>query len=89
MHDPVAQTGEWLARVVRGYFQYHAVPGNLDRLNLFREYLVRMWRHVLRRRSQTHRPSWNRLRRHLARWLPRPHILHPFPHARFAAMHPR
>ena len=28
MHDPVAQTGEWLRSVVQGYFNYHAVPGN-------------------------------------------------------------
>ena len=37
MHHPVAQTGEWLKSVVRGYFNYHAVPGNLDRLGVFRE----------------------------------------------------
>ena len=28
MHDPVAQTGEWLKSVVQGYFNYQAVPGN-------------------------------------------------------------
>jgi len=28
MHDPVAQTGEWLKSVVKGYFNYHAVPGS-------------------------------------------------------------
>src|ERR1700688_1804174 len=26
-HDPSAQVGEWLKKVVQGYFQYHAVPG--------------------------------------------------------------
>jgi hypothetical protein len=30
MHDPVAQTGAWLRSVVQGYFNYHAVPGNID-----------------------------------------------------------
>jgi len=24
----VAQTGEWLKSVVKGYFNYHAVPGS-------------------------------------------------------------
>src|ERR1051326_3452252 len=28
MHEPVAQTGQWLRSVVQGYFNYHAVPGN-------------------------------------------------------------
>ena len=32
MHDPVPQTGEWLKAVVQGYFNYYAVPGNLDSL---------------------------------------------------------
>jgi RNA-directed DNA polymerase len=30
MHDPVPRTGEWLKSVVQGYFNYYAVPGNLD-----------------------------------------------------------
>ena len=30
MHDPVPQTGQWLKSVVQGYFNYYAVPGNLD-----------------------------------------------------------
>ena len=40
-HDPVAQTGEWLRSVVQGYFNYHAVPGNLDCLWTFRDRLTR------------------------------------------------
>jgi hypothetical protein len=28
MHEPLAQVGEWLGSVQRGYYQYHAVPGN-------------------------------------------------------------
>ncbi len=26
MHEPVAPVGQWLERVLRGYYQYHAVP---------------------------------------------------------------
>ena len=29
-HEPSAQVGEWLQKVVQGYYQYHAVPGNLE-----------------------------------------------------------
>ena len=42
MDHPVAQTGEWLKSVVQGYFNYHAVPGNLDSLGVFRERVTRL-----------------------------------------------
>jgi RNA-directed DNA polymerase len=35
-HDTIQQTGAWLQGVVQGYFNYHAVPGNLRRLFMFR-----------------------------------------------------
>jgi len=35
-HDPIAQTGKWLKSVVQGYLNYHAVPGNLDSLHVYR-----------------------------------------------------
>jgi RNA-directed DNA polymerase len=89
MHEPIAQTGEWLQTVVKGYYQYHAVPGNIATLGVFDERLKRLWRHVIVRRSQKRRHNWVRLGRIFNRWLPRPCILHPFPHVRFDAMHPR
>ena len=48
MHEPVVIAGAWLKRVVEGYYQYHAVPGNLSVLSRFQERLCRYWRHVLR-----------------------------------------
>jgi group II intron reverse transcriptase/maturase len=58
MHDPVPQTGEWLRSVVQGYFNYYAVPGNLDSLGVFRDRLLRLWGQSLRGRSQKSRPTW-------------------------------
>jgi len=89
MHDPVPQTGKWLRSVVQGYFNYHAVPGNLVRLGVFRERVTRFWRRTLRRRGQRRRLNWARLHRLAERWLPRPRVLHPYPEQRFAATHPR
>ena len=89
MHDPVAQTGKWLQSVVQGYFNYHAVPGNLVRLGVFRERVTRFWRRTLRRRGQRCRMNWARLHQLAERWLPRPRVLHPYPEQRFAATHPR
>jgi group II intron reverse transcriptase/maturase len=88
-HDRSAQVGEWLTKVVQGYYQYHAVPGNLNPLRVFRHRLCRLWRAVLNRRSQRGRKPWKRLTPLLERWLPFPRVLHPYPSARFAAMHPR
>ena len=33
---PISETGASLARVVQGYLNYHAVPGNLKRLGMYR-----------------------------------------------------
>src|SRR6516164_5082977 len=51
-HEPTALVGAWLKRVVLGYYQYHAVPGNLDHLRVFMHRLRNLRRAVLVRRSQ-------------------------------------
>jgi group II intron reverse transcriptase/maturase len=89
MHDPVPQTGAWLRSVVQGYFNYYAVPGNLDSLGLFRERVLRYWGQALKRRSQRHRYAWVRRLKLAAQWLPTPRVMHPWPLDRFAATHPR
>jgi RNA-directed DNA polymerase len=88
-HQPLPQLGGWLRSVVRGFFQYHAVPGNRDAMKLFRREVARAWLHALRRRSQRHRQDWNRFGKTANRWLPPPRILHPYPNQRFYAKHPR
>jgi RNA-directed DNA polymerase len=88
-HEPSTLVGEWLKKVTLGYYQYHAVPGNLDRLRVFMHRLRRLWRAVLVRRSQRGRVSWQRHNPLLDRWIPIPRVLHPYPSARFAAAHPR
>lgn len=89
MHEPVSAVGQWLERVVEGYYRYHAVPGNIATLGTFRERLCELWRQALRRRSQRRRPGWDRLRPIFERWIPRPRVLHPYPDVRFDATHPR
>jgi len=88
-HEPSAQVGEWLKKVVQGYYQYHAVPGNMSQLSIFRHRVRRFWRAVLNRRSQRAELNWQRLNPLLDRWIPFPRVLHPYPQARFAARHPR
>ena len=55
MHQPIPEQGKWLRRVVRGYFNYHAVPTNGRALDVFRHHVTDLWRRTLRRRSQKDR----------------------------------
>jgi len=41
MHEPIPVVGKWLRRVVQGYFNYHAVPGNSWRVSTFRKEVAR------------------------------------------------
>jgi RNA-directed DNA polymerase len=88
-HTPVPHLGQWLRSVVQGWFNYHAVPGNMDRLNAFRSQVLRLWFRALRRRSQRRPMTWARFLRLVRRWLPSARILHPHPNVRFDATHPR
>jgi group II intron reverse transcriptase/maturase len=89
MHEPVPQIGAWLRSVLRGFYQYHAVPGNLRALSTFRHRLGYLWRSTLRHRGQRPKVSWERLGPLFARWLPAARVLHPYPQFRFDARHPR
>ena len=89
MHEPVAQTGQWLRSIVQGYFNYHAVPGNTDSLSAFRYRVIRLWRTMLIHRGQKHHLTWVRMQKLADLWIPRPRVLHPYPQVRFDATHPR
>jgi RNA-directed DNA polymerase len=89
MHHPLAEVGKWLRSVVRGYFNYHAVPGNFASLQSFRLEVSKRWLRVIQRRSQKCRMSWKQMAGFAKQWLPVPKILHPYPYLRFDAKHPR
>jgi len=88
MHARVPGTVKWLQQVVRGYFQYHAVPGNCAQLGAFRDEVLRSWLEALRRRSQRQRMSWERFNARLVPLIPPVQVLHPYPNARFDAKYP-
>jgi RNA-directed DNA polymerase len=88
MHERVPGTVKWLQQVVTGYFQYHAIPGNLARMRAFRSDVLWSWLQALRRRSQRHRMSWERFKACLDPLLPPVQIMQPYPDVRFAAKHP-
>jgi RNA-directed DNA polymerase len=82
-HLPIPILGEWLGRVVRGYYAYHAVLTNLRAMQAFRTQVERHWQHALSRRSQRGRPNWGTMRRLSRQWIPTPRVLHPWPDDRF------
>jgi len=90
IHADLTRMGAWLQSVLRGWCQYHAVPGNYRRLAQFRDALQVMWLRALRRRSQRgRRMTWAKFSQLSKRWLPTPKILHAYPSVRFASQHPR
>jgi len=86
-HHRLGEVGRWLWIVVRGWRQYHAVPGNYDRLKQFDDAVQRLWLRQIRRRSQRGRRGWTwaRLSRVYHRYIPNPKILHPYPNIRHHA----
>ena len=82
-HQPIPEQGRWLRSVVQGHLNYYAVPGNRRALGNFRSEVNRHWLRALRRRSQRHRMTWERMNRLVDRWLPPARILHPYPEVRF------
>jgi group II intron reverse transcriptase/maturase len=85
-HEPVAVVGRWLGQVLRGYYNYFAVPGNIYRLNGFRAEAERAWLFALRRRSQRPRMPWSRFAPLVERFLPPLRLVHKHPLERLRVM---
>ena len=84
-HRPVPEQGRWLRSVVQGFFNYHAVPGNLRALKAFRTLINHAWLRALRRRSQKGQKfNWSRMKRLIATWIPTAKVLHLYPNQRLA-----
>jgi RNA-directed DNA polymerase len=79
LHWPIEKLGAWLTSVVIGHYRYYGVPRNMGRLRVFRECILRYWCRIVRRRSQRHRMTWQRMYQLATQWLPEPHIMHPYP----------
>src|SRR3977135_1320732 len=87
--QPIPVQGKWLRQVVKGYFNYHAVPTNNQALAAFRFFVTELWQRSLKRRSQKDGTTWQQIAQLAKDWLPKPDTLHPWPRIRFAVTHPR
>lgn len=82
MHWKIPVVGQWLGAVLRGHYNYYGVPHNYAALRSMRRAIERLWKLVLRRRSQKGYVTWERIGRLSRRWLPTPRITHPYPDQR-------
>lgn len=89
MQGGLSGTMKWLQQVVRGYFNYHAVPGNPARMGAFRYEVMRMCMRALRRRSQRSRLNWKSFYERFAPLFPAVRVLHPYPDVRFDVKYPQ
>jgi hypothetical protein len=82
-HRHPFEVGRWLSRLVQGYYNYFAVPGNRRALEGFRAEVCRAWIKALRRRSQKSATlPWYRVTRLIRMFIPSVRILHPYPNQR-------
>jgi len=79
MHHSVPEQGRWLAAILRGHYQYYGVPFNSQAIWSFYYRIQRLWQRTLNRRSQKGCVKWERIERLSRKWLPIPHICHPYP----------
>jgi len=86
MTEPLAEQGRYLRAVLTGHARYYGVPGNGPALQAFRHQLSWLWGRSLRRRGNRRVLTWERHRRHVTRWLPIPHICHPWPAQRLGVI---
>jgi hypothetical protein len=81
-HDKVADQKQWISAILRGHFNYFAVPRNSRALYVFYRQVLWHWCRALRRRSHKHKLPWKRFCERASKCLPQPHILHPYPNQR-------
>jgi group II intron reverse transcriptase/maturase len=86
MHTAVPDMGRYVRAVVMGHMRYYAVPMNAVSVSDFRMGVARIWRRVLKRRSQRSHMPLTRMRHYEARWVPHIHVCHPYPWQRFGVI---
>ncbi|WP_444544628.1 hypothetical protein, partial [Shewanella inventionis] len=83
-HKPLYEMGSWVRKVLTGYYNYFAIPGNQTSIQLLRTCVGRAWLKALRRRSQKGRNfNWYKMQRWINQFSPHTRVRHPYPNQRF------
>ena len=86
---PIPEQGQWLeASRSKATSPTSRCRPTHTALSAFRYHISIIWFRNLRRRSQRHRLTWERMVRLIKRFLPSPRVLHPWPNHRFARQTP-
>ena len=89
MHHDRWEVGAWLGKVVNGWLGYYSVPGSRWSCRNFVQRVFVLWMKTVRRRSQRHKLSWERMRGMAAVLWPPVKVRHPWPEQRFAVKYSR
>jgi hypothetical protein len=79
INQSISMNGQWLKRVLAGYYNYYAVPDNVNTLWRFRYLLAKVWMDNVRRRSNRARMTWAKFSHIITKWLPKPRTMHQYP----------
>ena len=83
-HKPLYEMGVWVRKVLTGYYNYFAIPGNHASIQLLRTTVNRAWLKALRRRSHKGRKfNWCKMQRWINQFSPHTRVRHPYPNQRF------
>jgi len=76
-HRPVKWQWRKLSQALQGHDAYYGITGNAKALTALRNWVERIWRKWLNRRSRTAGMIWQKFKRLLSRYpLPRPRVVH-------------
>ena len=82
-YKPLYEMGSWIRKVLTGYYNYFAIPGNQASIYLLRTTVARAWIKALRRRSQKGRNfNWYKMQRWINQFSPHTRVRHPYPNQR-------
>lgn len=73
---------KWVNSVLNGYYNYFAVPDNLNVLSNFRFEIMKIIYKSLHRLSQRCKWNWDKFNKHIATKLKFPTRVHPYPSQR-------
>jgi len=78
-HRPMREQRARLSAVLVGHFAYYGITGNFQRLEQYRQEVMKTWRKWLERRTRGKRFTWTRFNAFLDRHpLPRARIMHRY-----------
>jgi len=88
MRDRLTEVGAWLRKIVLGYYQYHAVPGNTMQLRIFKLRVCRPMAECSGPPQPARTDAVGTSYPNLEPVDSPTRVLHAYPDARFYAIHP-